>query len=52
METDQMLSALPAIQRPLWLACAMAPDLPVYNEAESFRLDGALDRAALVGALD
>ena len=52
MESDQVLSALPAIQRPMWLACAMAPDLPVYNEAESFRLEGALDRAALVAALD
>ncbi|MEU7133014.1 amino acid adenylation domain-containing protein [Streptomyces sp. NPDC046261] len=52
METDQALSPLPAIQRPMWLACAMAPDVPVYNEAESFRLTGPLDRAALTGALD
>ncbi|MEU5051514.1 amino acid adenylation domain-containing protein [Streptomyces sp. NPDC021096] len=52
METDQALSPLPAIQRPMWLACAMAPDVPVYNEAESFRLTGPLDRDALAGALD
>ncbi|QMU71700.1 non-ribosomal peptide synthetase [Streptacidiphilus sp. P02-A3a] len=52
METDQLLSALPAIQRPMWLACAMAPDLPVYNEAECFRLEGELDRPALIEALD
>lgn len=52
MEDTRELTALPAIQRPLWLASRMTQDLPVYNEAEGFRLTGPLDRSALVGALD
>ncbi len=52
MEDTRELTALPAIQRPLWLASRMTQDLPVYNEAEGFRLSGPLDRAGLVRALD
>ncbi|MFJ2442185.1 amino acid adenylation domain-containing protein [Streptomyces sp. NPDC087658] len=52
MDTRQTLPALPAIQRSMWLACQLEPDLPVYNEAEAFRLDGPVDRPALVRALD
>lgn len=44
--------ALPAIQRPLWTASQITQDLPVYTEAESFRLTGPVDRSALIHALD
>lgn len=46
------LSELPAIQRPLWTASRITQDLPVYTEAEGFRLTGPVDRPALIHALD
>ncbi|WP_269858150.1 non-ribosomal peptide synthetase [Streptomyces sp. RPT161] len=46
------LSPMPAIQRPVWTASRITEDLPVYTEAEGFRLTGPVDRAALISALD
>ncbi|WP_197372084.1 amino acid adenylation domain-containing protein, partial [Streptomyces clavuligerus] len=44
--------ALPSIQRPLWTADRITQGLPVYTEAEGFRLTGPVDRTALIRALD
>jgi amino acid adenylation domain-containing protein len=52
METQQEFAPLPAILRPLWLACELAQEKPVYNEAEAFRLAGPLDIEGFVRALD
>ncbi|GLF92674.1 non-ribosomal peptide synthetase [Streptomyces yaizuensis] len=46
------IRALPPIQRPLWTASRITQDLPVYTEAEGFRLTGPVDRPALIRALD
>lgn len=51
MKLDLDPGPLPAIQRPLWLACE-ASETPVYNEAEAFRLTGAVDPDAFRRALD
>ncbi len=51
MELHLEFEPLPAIQRPLWFAC-QACEQPVYNEAEAFRLVGAVNVDALRRALD
>jgi len=52
MELDIQLEPLPAIQRPLWLACELANEQPLYNEGEAFHLAGPVDLDAFRGALD
>lgn len=52
METQQEFAPMPAILRPLWLACESVREKPVYNEAEAFRLAGPVDIGAISRALD
>jgi hypothetical protein len=52
MELDLQFEPLPAIQRPLWLACELASNQPLYNEAEAFHLAGPVDLDAFRRALD
>src|SRR5205807_1971378 len=52
MEIQQEFAPLPAILRPLWLACELTQEQPVYNEAEAFRLVGPVDVDAFRRALD
>ncbi len=52
METQQEFAPLPAILRPLWLACELTQEEPVYNEAEAFCLVGPVDIDAFRRALD
>ena len=44
--------ALSPQQLRIWFLAQMYPDLPLYNEAEAFRIDGPLNVGALEQALD
>lgn len=43
---------LPTLLRPMWTASRLTQHLPVYTEAEAFRLTGPVDTTALIHALD